>query len=141
MLKDYQLIISKEVQEVLKSPELYLKLLKLYSVLFLNGKSPSTCEKCAINYYNEIKTKGLKKIQIMENRTCKLKEGSIYNVRVGNAIITYTNANITDEIAIRLLASKQLKESNFVKLPVIPAEKTEEEKPKKVVKKRTPKAN
>lgn len=131
MVERVEKLININAREVMKSPELYLELLKLYSILFLNGRQPSDCGKCAYNYFNKLKTSGIKKALFMEHKTCKLTN-KIFNVRVGNAIITYSDANVNDIIARRLLMDGKLKESDFITLPEpIVVEKTYTKKTRK----------
>lgn len=109
--------------EIYTTPHLLLILLRTYSEIYLNGKAPGTCEKCFKNYYDKLMQTKL----IMT--TCKLQPNKIFHVRVGNAILTYSNSNITDEVARRLLNEGSLKEHDFVELPVKlepPTEKIEQ---------------
>lgn len=127
MLDRLNKIINTPAQEVMQSPELYLELLKLYSILFLAGKQPSACEKCAYNYYNELKKKGIYRIKFIEMNKCKLQPNKIFHVRVGKAIITYSDKNMDDKTALRLLKEGKLKESDFVVLPEKPTRKKKTE--------------
>lgn len=128
MLDRLDNIISINAQEVMKSPELYLELLKLYSILFLSGKQPSSCGKCAYNYYNELKKKGVERIKFIEMNKCKLQPNKIFHVRVSKALISYSDANMDDKTALRLLREGKLKESDFVVLPEQPVRKTKTKK-------------
>jgi len=143
MREQLENILKHSGAEVIASPDLTMSLFKVYSALFLAGKAPNFCSKCAYDYYNELKQRGYERLKFIEMKTCKLVENKIFNVRVNNAIITYTDANMSDEIAIKLLNEKKLEESDFIKLPVKLVEFVEElneiSEPKSERKKRTPK--
>lgn len=128
MLDRLNKLLSISAQEVISSPEHYLELLKLYSILFLAGKQPSICSKCAYNYYNELRLKGIERIKFIEMNKCKLQPNKIFHVRVGNAIITYSEKNMDDKTALRLLKEGKLKETDFLVLPVRPTRKKKETK-------------
>lgn len=120
MISDINEILSKDVKEVINSP-LSIKLLKIYSALYLGGGQPRWCEKSQTSYYNQIAIDGIKKASEMNKeiieRTCELKSDiQIYVSSLGMHIM---NSNITDKIAIEGLKKGYLKESNFVKLPIV----------------------
>lgn len=117
LISDIELICSKEVEEVLNS-SLLLKLLNVYSILYLNGGQPNTCSKCHRDYYAQIKSNGLTKLQSMsENlkKTCELVSKDIIYIQPLHAHIS--NISLTDELAIRCLENKWLRENDFEKLP------------------------
>jgi hypothetical protein len=109
-------IINSDFSTIERDGDLSLLLLMLYSKLFLNGKQPPACASCMREMHRKLKNKGIKLLEIMENKTCVLKDG-IHGVRAGKGIMHYSNNNITDEIAIELLENGQLKESHFEVLP------------------------
>ena len=114
---DIELIISKDVEEVVNTP-LILTLLRVYSLLYLNGQQPRACGQCQRGYYSEIKTNGLKKYETMEsniNRTCELVTNDIIYVSAMHQHIS--NVNITDEMAGRCLDNGWLKAKDFKKMP------------------------
>ena len=117
MQNDIEEILSKDVKEVINSP-LSIKLLKIYSVLYLGGSQPRWCAKSQTNYYNQIAIDGLQKFNSMKDiieRTCKLKpDMMIYSSQLATHI---TDANITDWIACEGLTKGFLKESQFLVLP------------------------
>lgn len=125
MREQLEILSKMDARAVMESPEHYLKMLKLYSILFLNGKQPSSCGQCAYKYFEELKTTGLERINFYEMKTCKLNPNKIYHVRVGNAIITYSDANMDDQTALELIQKGAIKESEFIKLPVINVEPKE----------------
>jgi hypothetical protein len=114
---DIELIISKDVEEVVNTP-LILTLLRVYSLLYLNGQQPRACGQCQRGYYSEIKTNGLKKYETMENnlnRTCELANTDL--IYLSPMQMHISNVNITDEMAARCLDNGWLKPKDFTKLP------------------------
>jgi hypothetical protein len=123
-------ILQHSVGDVLKSPTLLMQMLRIYSETFLDSKPCSTCEKYHRGYYMRLQKEGIKK-QI----TIKNKVMSKYKIKE-NTVITFkgevfTNDNITDEAAKRMLKDTPGLAPNFVDLPV--KEKEEE----KVTEKKT----
>ena len=118
MLKDVEILISKSVGEVLKSPDLTLKLLRVYSKLYLHGAAPGYCERSIRMYHEKLKSDGMFKVNEnlkVAQRTCLPKwKGNRYYT----AIHTHVSAeNLTDEEAVKLLEAGILKSSDFEKLP------------------------
>jgi hypothetical protein len=117
LIKDLEEILSKTVEEVIASP-LSLKLLNLYSKLYLNGEQPRWCESCQRDYYNQLKCEGYLKIKLMEEiekRTCiPAWNGLKYIHKAGRH---YNHELITDVEAIDLLERGFLSESDFIKMP------------------------
>ena len=119
MVQEIELILSKDVKEVISSP-LSLTLLKIYSTLYLGGGQPRWCERSQTSYYNQLAIDGLKKAKQMENsgvltRTCELKKDML--IYVASLAIHITHSNITDWLACEGLTKGFLKESQFIKLP------------------------
>ncbi len=117
MQKDIEEILSKDVKEVINSP-LSIKLLKVYSTLYLGGAQPRWCAKSQTTYYNQIAINGLQKLKAMKDiieRTCELKNDML--IYASSLAMHITNANITDWIACEGLTKGFLKESQFIKLP------------------------
>src|SRR4030042_3373944 len=117
LIKDLEEVLSKTVEEVIASP-LSIKLLNLYSMLYLNGEQPRWCESCQRDYYNQLKREGHLKIELMEEiqkRTCKPAwNGLKYIHKAGRH---YNNELITDTQAIDLLERGFLNESDFIEMP------------------------
>jgi hypothetical protein len=108
------ILIKSDINTILKDKELSLLLLKTYSVLYLSGKQPNFCEKCMHGYYIKIVNNGIKQIEFMESKTCKLKPGVFFVAKQG---MHYSDANVNDEKAIQLLNLGYLKETHFETLP------------------------
>ena len=123
---DIDEVLQKEVKEVISSP-LSLKLLNIYSILYLGGSQPRWCERSQTSYYNQIASTGYQKLNEMKeilNRTCELKPDML--IYVSSLAMHITSANITDWIACEGLTKGFLKESQFIKLPDCWINKVEE---------------
>lgn len=119
-------------EKTISSP-LSLKLLKLYSILYLGGKAPKTCAKAQRQYYQQLITDGEMKAKNYKERTCVPNwKGLMYSPKMGGHL---SPEYITDEQANHALAIGALTEKNFTKLPedhdeymvAFEAEKAEEE--------------
>jgi hypothetical protein len=119
MITEVRTILSNEVGVVLKSPDLLLMLLRVYSALYLNGEAPRACEKCQRGYYEQLRIDGIMKAELQEKiiaRTCvPAWAGRMYSTKVFEFLIP---ALMYDEKAIELLKCGALKESDFKVLPV-----------------------
>jgi hypothetical protein len=119
MLDEIKLILQTDLKEVIKSP-LSLKLLKIYSLLYLGGGQPRCCERSQTRYYNQLQVDGIAKFKAMNpdlfTKTCELKADIL--IYISDLASHVTNANITDSIAIEGLKKGWFKESQFVKLPM-----------------------
>jgi len=110
-------ILSYDVGEVIASP-LSLKLISVYSQLYLNGRQPRWCGECQKKYYYQLKKDGMKKAEHAEkakNRTCQPAWNGLKFIP--QLAKHFNSALITDDEAIKLLNEGHLQESNFVKLP------------------------
>lgn len=114
MFKELNKIKSVSFEELQKSGELTLLLLSMYSKLFLAGSQPSICGKCMKRYYLQLINQGFKILQFMKEKTNELKPGLHF---VRSEAMHFSNANLTDEKAIKLLEDKKLKPEAFIKLP------------------------
>jgi len=130
-------ILNLGIEAVIKSP-LSLTMLKIYSTIYLGGGVPRCCERSQRLYFNELSRSGMQKLEEMAeifNKTCKLKGDILIYSR---AYAThFSNANITDAIAIEGLAAGWLKPTQFEILPTVKEfkkEETEEKQPKKLTK-------
>jgi hypothetical protein len=118
MIEQVRTILSNEVGVVLKSPDLLLMLLRVYSALYLNGEAPRACEKCQRGYYEQLRIDGIMKAELQEKinaRTCvPAWAGRMYSTKVFEFLIP---SLMHDEKAIELLKLGALKESDFKVLP------------------------
>jgi hypothetical protein len=141
--QDLELIINTGFEDIINS-SLVLKLLNVYSILFLNGKNPGGCTTCHRDMYRKLQLEGKQTLnlysQVME-RTNKPKwKGVKYLPQTANH---YNSDTLTDAQALDLLEKKFLKETDFEVLPVKywennqnpPATEQLENKPKKTKKK------
>jgi len=111
-------IINKEFEEVYSS-SLSLKLLNIYSKIYLDGAQPNYCKAAQQSYYNLLQSEGLQKAKIMDEI---LKSTHKTNVKglmyIGKPFCRHFDLeNLTDKQATDLLQSGWLKENQFDKLP------------------------
>jgi len=133
MIKAVKLLISKDFAEI-KSTPLSLELLKVYSILYLNGRQPSSCEASLYRYYQQLIRNGTEKAQNMQEKTNKCnKKGLIY---VGRPLFKdFDLQNLSDKDANSLIKLGILKKSDF---KVMPAE-VKDKQPKEDAPKEQPK--
>ncbi len=119
MVDKVKAILDRDISVVLKSGDLSLSLLKCYSILYLGGGQPRTCEKQQRKYYSQLQKDGIMKAELqkeIDNRTCKpIFKGLKYLPMPYCKHISA--ATLTDKDAVDLLKKKILKESDFAKLP------------------------
>lgn len=117
LLEQYNELIQYNADQIIKSA-LSLKLLNLYSILYLNGYQPRWCESCQRDYFIELQKTGLKKIELMqeyESRTLIPNWTELKYIRVENQ--HFNSLYITDKQAFELLKHGLLTEKDFIKLP------------------------
>jgi len=113
-------VLSCEVEAVIKSPDLTMELLRLYSLFFAQSAQVGWCERCMRNYYNELKNNGMNQAQTHDeakNRTLVLAQartGLTFWRGYGHIIWEL----LTDKLAIELLKKGIFSESMFSVLPV-----------------------
>lgn len=127
MLESINRLIAMDIRDIIKSGECTLLLLKMYSLLFLNGGQPGNCESCLRKYHNEIIKHGKMKAEIAEkikNRTLipgwnglRYIPGIVKNGKYLSLHAHIHSDTLTDEQAVKYLNSGALKESDFKKLP------------------------
>ena len=93
----------------------YLKsVFYIYSKLF--GEACSTCPSKISGYINKLQMFNLENLKVMsENKNFILNEGSL--IVIPGTSEAYSNANLTDEVAIAFIADNPNRKSLFVKLP------------------------
>jgi hypothetical protein len=120
-------LLTKDIQDIIKSPELSTFLLRTYSELYLNRRPPRFCAKSQTKYFNELKINGMEKAKrINVPNFTGLKY--IPTIVVDGKMVTIhqhiSPEHLTDAKATELLKSGALKESDF---KVLPYEKKEVE--------------
>lgn len=111
-------ILSKDIEEIISS-SVSLDLLKCYSILYLNGGQPNSCELSQRKYYKQILFNGLQKAKLMEEikeKTHKIiRKGLLY---AGKPFCKHFNLQtLTDKQAADLLEAGYLKKEHFTILP------------------------
>lgn len=118
MIKEVNQILSMDIGEIVSSP-MSLTLLKVYSILYLNGGQPHSCEKSQKEYYKRLQKDGLQKAIEMENLEKNIhklnKKGLMY---VGKPFCKHFDLQkLTDQEAITLIEKGYLREDQFEVLP------------------------
>lgn len=117
MIADLEEIISKDFEDIYTS-SLSLKLLNIYSKLYLNGKQPRYCKASQLKYWQILCHEGLKKIKEMENNKPTFKINRIGLMYVGKPFCRHYNLqSMSDKDATDLLQKGFLQEKDFSKLP------------------------
>lgn len=118
MLTDEVSLILNESFENIVSTELSLKLIGLYSKIYLNGAQCGFCEASQRKYFTQLQIDGMeqaKKIEEAKSRTCIPAWNDLLYVRAtGDHYLPHA---ITDEQAFSLLKNKYIGEDLFTKLP------------------------
>lgn len=120
MIQKIKEILNKPVEDVIKDSELSVHLMKLYSLLYLSGKSPRFCEKSQRAYYSQLKKNGMDmavNYNEVKSRTLiptKNIDRNIYNPRLMKHI---NFIYLTDKEAVTGLAVGALSVRDFKKLP------------------------
>lgn len=118
MVEEVKEILNNDVEVVIGSPQLSLSLLKCYSELFLNGRKPRVCAKSQRIYYEELKTKGMAKAEILEKVKVRTCVPAFKGLRYSNKVFCHISSELLyDEQAIEYLNNGALKESDFEVLP------------------------
>jgi hypothetical protein len=108
-------LLTRDVEGLIASPD-SLKLLKLASLLLLNGNQPRTCSNSQRKYYQQLKQldmNAIERAEAVKSRTCKPAWNGLRYINGDH----YDNTNITDAEAVKLLTNGLLNKSDFVKLP------------------------
>jgi hypothetical protein len=114
MIETVKKLLSKDIDEIISTP-LSLDLLKVYSILYLCGEKPKTCERSLRQYYNQLKVNGMEKANKNIKRTCKPKwKGNMY---IAKEARHFNDVYITDEEAIAVLKRGNISEDMFEVLP------------------------
>jgi len=118
MVSEVEKILSMGIGEIISSPNSLL-LLKVYSILYLNGGQPNTCEKSQKEYYRRLQQDGLQKAITMENLEKNIhklnRKGLMY---IGKPYCKHFDLQkLTDKEAQTLLDNGYLKKEDFSVLP------------------------
>jgi hypothetical protein len=120
MRKQLDILIATPFNIIRSSGELSIMLMRVYSTLYLGGKSPNFCESCQRKYHEEIVKTGIMTNELYEavkTRTCKPRRGGIVYHSLLNDHINFDL--LTDARAIELLKKGILKENDFEVMPWI----------------------
>ena len=92
----------------------YLKsIFYLYQKLF--GETCTTCSSKIAGYIQKLKNYNFKNPIIMQESNYILQEGTL--IVIPGTSLAYSNANLTDEVALKFLSENLNRKSLFVKIP------------------------
>ena len=123
MRKQLDILIATPFNVIRSNGELSIMLMRVYSTLYLGGKSPNFCESCQRKYHEEIVKTGImtnKLYEEVKTRTCKPKRGGIVYHSLLNDHINFDL--LTDARAIELINKGILKENDFETMPIVEKE-------------------
>lgn len=116
-LKD---LLKLDIQDIIKSPEYSMFLIKTYSDLYMNGAQARICAKSQEKYLKQLKIDGMEKLNRINIPSFTGKKYISSIVKDGKTIIMHQHVhsdNLSDELATKLLKSGALMESDFKVLP------------------------
>lgn len=118
MINDIELILSKQIDEVLEDSITSLLVKSCYSILYANGMIVKGCQDSLRKYYRQFQIDGIMKAQQYEqvkNRICK---PSWVGLKYVTKVHSHINPDLlSDESAATYLVSGILQESDFTILP------------------------
>ena len=123
MRKQLDILIATPFNIIRSNGELSIMLMRVYSTLYLGGKSPNFCESCQRKYHEEIVKTGImtnKLYEEVKTRTCKPKRCGIVYHSLLNDHINFDL--LTDARAIELINKGILKENDFETMPIVEKE-------------------
>jgi hypothetical protein len=140
LIDDIREVLSVPFEQVISTP-LILKLLSVYSKLYLGGRQPRMCTACHRDYYIQLSKDGeimAEKYEEAKKRTCKPKWNGLMYIR---ATARHWNSELlTDKEAEYLLEKGFLTPENFEVLPAKPEPVPEEKIQEGFEKRHAPKA-
>lgn len=105
-----EFVTNNTINDILANGEKLLTMLRWYNIVF---KTPcSTCSKDHLGYYKRLKNEGIRLMKQLETGQFLLKGIIHFN---GGEI--YSNNNLTDEIAIKILKKNKNYITRFSKFP------------------------
>lgn len=116
-------IFKTDIEIVLKDQVLLLRLLKLYSTIYLNGSAPRTCERSIRSYYLKLANYNFDKMENLKQTFKAAFVGLRFIpgvMKAGKMVIIHKHIDpkyLSDKEAIELLTFGALKESDFEILP------------------------
>jgi len=110
-LNEYRPFIVVSGKEIDKGNEKVQEFIELYAKLTGKRVGEGTCRNCILDAYMDLAMK-------TENQLKKLLMPSKYKLKEGRVVVfqntDYTNANITDEVAMKMIAFSSKHAGNFV---------------------------
>lgn len=118
MRQKVKTLIKNTAQDIIKSPELILMMLRTYSTLYLNGGQARSCIRSVEVYLTQLKKNGMEKIDILEEAEKRTLIPAWSGLMYVNSIRRHLSSQlINDKEAISYLKDGVLSESSFEKLP------------------------
>lgn len=116
-------IFQTDIEIVLKDQALLMRLLKLYSTIYLNGSAPRMCERSIRSYYLKLANYNFENMKNLKQTFKAAFVGLRFIpgiMKNGKMVIIHRHIDpkyLSDNEAIELLISGALKESDFEILP------------------------
>ena len=120
MRKDLEILLNMNIQDIIKSPEYSMSLLKIYSVLYLGGGQPRRCSNSQMKYYTELKKNGMDKVNkkhILSFEGRRYIPGIFKDGKFIGGHLHIDSKYLTDAKALELLKNGWLTEIDFKILP------------------------
>jgi len=114
-------------EQTVNDPSLLLPFLKMYSFVFLDGKTPSACGKVQRTYWVDFfeRNNYLKLVDMINKAVNRTNVPAWKNIKFFSKLGKHVNANLlTDEDAIKYLEAGYLSKEDFIKLPEIKDDKS-----------------
>jgi len=110
---EYEELMAMDVEGIISSSH-SIRLLNLYSKIFLNGAEPRSCATSQRSYYQILKSLSMEQVnRLDQKRTCQPNWVGLRYINGRH----YSPDNITDEEALTLLKAGLLTDANFKKTP------------------------
>jgi len=120
MKRDLEILLNMDIQDIIKSPEYSMSLLKIYSVLYLGGGQPKRCSNSQIKYYTELKKNGMEKIikkHILSFEGRRYIPGIFKDGQFVGGHLHIDSKYLTDVKALELLKKGWLTDKDFKVFP------------------------
>ena len=120
MKEDLEVLLKMDIQDIIKSPEYSMSLLKIYSVLYLGGGQPKRCSRSQTIYHSELKKNGMEKINkkhVLSFEGRRYIPGIFKDGKFVGGHLHIDSKYLTDVKALEYLRNGWLNENDFKVYP------------------------